>query len=360
MYRLVELATGRELARLEDPEQLIGQAALTPDGTKLVVTAPNGLRVWDLRRVREELKKLDLDWDAPPYPPAPAVAPLEVQVDRGGLDDDQVLGNRPTPGDLRNLLVANSLILPFSPFDAPAYRLRGRAEGALRLARAAIADYFLALALLPADDLRRVNLLGRRASNYLDVQEHDHGFEDIKEAERLDPLHGRRIRATQANVLAQRASQRRDRAAALLGLRKAVDLDPELALSHNNHAWLLVTRPQDDGDAAEAVRHAYKAVELAGDDSTYLNTLGIALYRKGQFAEALPVLEESLAASQGQFDAFDLFFLAMCHMKQKNSTQARECFDRAVKWCDAQKNLLPQWAEELKAFRAEAEALQPN
>jgi serine/threonine protein kinase/Tfp pilus assembly protein PilF len=359
IYRLLDLATGRELARFEDPEQQIGEAALTPDGTKLVVTAPNGLRVWDLRRIREELKKLDLDWDAPPYPPAPPPAPLEVQVDRDELEDDQALGSRPTNGDLCNLLVANSLILPFSPFDAPAYRLRGRAEGALRLARAAIADYSVTLALLPADDLRRVNLLGRRAGNYLDDQDFDRGLADIQEAERIDPLHGRRIRATQANILAQRASQRRDRAAALLGLRKAVDLDPELALAHNYLAWLLVTRPQGDGDAADAVRHARQAVELAGDETTHLNTLGIALYRNGQFAEALPVLEKSLAAGQGRFDAFDLFFLAMCHTKQKNDLQARECYDRAVKWCDAQKNLPTQWAEDLKAFQAEAEALLP-
>ena len=33
IYRLVELATGRELARLEDPDQIAGPAVFTPDGT---------------------------------------------------------------------------------------------------------------------------------------------------------------------------------------------------------------------------------------------------------------------------------------------------------------------------------------
>jgi hypothetical protein len=85
IYRLVELATGRELARLEDPERNTGPAAFTPDGTKLVVVAKNGLRVWDLRRIRQQLAKLSLDWDAPAYPPAEdekSLAPVKVEVIR--------------------------------------------------------------------------------------------------------------------------------------------------------------------------------------------------------------------------------------------------------------------------------------
>src|SRR5262249_38696994 len=42
VYRLVEMATGRELARLEDPDQTFGAAQFTPDGTRLVVSAPDG------------------------------------------------------------------------------------------------------------------------------------------------------------------------------------------------------------------------------------------------------------------------------------------------------------------------------
>ncbi|HEV3339733.1 MAG TPA: hypothetical protein VG125_05235, partial [Pirellulales bacterium] len=88
IYRLVELATGRELAQLEDPEQSTRPAAFTPDGSKLIVAAKNGLGVWDLRCIRKELAKLGLDWNAPPYPPAQekeSRVPLEVRVDLGFL-----------------------------------------------------------------------------------------------------------------------------------------------------------------------------------------------------------------------------------------------------------------------------------
>jgi hypothetical protein len=86
MYRLVERATGRELALPEDPDQTAGAAAFSPNGTRLVVAA-DGLRVWDLCRLRTEWDPLGLGWEAPPYPSAPdqAAEPLAVTVDSGDL-----------------------------------------------------------------------------------------------------------------------------------------------------------------------------------------------------------------------------------------------------------------------------------
>jgi WD40 repeat protein len=84
VYRLVELATGHELARLEDPDQNAGAALFTPDGMRLVVAAKDGLRVWDLRRIRAELVKLGLDCDFTPYPSLPPeqpIPPLTVRLD---------------------------------------------------------------------------------------------------------------------------------------------------------------------------------------------------------------------------------------------------------------------------------------
>ena len=47
--RLLESATGRELARLEDPNQSAGRPVFTPDGTKLLISDDfdRVIHVWD-------------------------------------------------------------------------------------------------------------------------------------------------------------------------------------------------------------------------------------------------------------------------------------------------------------------------
>jgi serine/threonine protein kinase/WD40 repeat protein len=219
IYRLVELATGRELARLEDPEQNSGSAALTPDGTSLIVAAKNGLRVWDLRRIREELVRLGLDWDAPPY-----------AEETGGV-----------PGPL-----------------------------------------------------------------------------EVK----------------------------------VVGAESIVQRDPTTL---NNYAWQLLTGPAHQRDPTQAMTLIQDALKQQPANAHFLNTLGVAHYRNGHYAESIAALEKSLAASKGRSDAFDLFFLAMCLAKLGVPDKAKECFDRAVKWWEGKKDLHPKYIEELTRFKAEAE-----
>ena len=62
------------------------------DDSARLITVSNGkeggIHVWDLRAIRRQLKALDLDWDAPEYPPEPPPAQtplrLEVVLDPGG------------------------------------------------------------------------------------------------------------------------------------------------------------------------------------------------------------------------------------------------------------------------------------
>ena len=124
----------------------------------------------------------------------------------------------------------------------------------------------------------------------------------------------------------------------------------------NNLAWRLVTGPADRGYPVRALKLIEEAVKQQPENALFLNTLGVVRYRNGQYAQAVATLEKSLNAGKGQSDAFDLFFLAMCHAKLGARDKAKDCFDRAVKWTEGKKGLSPQHVEELKTFRAEAEA----
>ena len=68
--RLVETASGRELATLEAPERLvISWIAFNPDGAQLAVALATGpIQLWDLRLIRQQLASMNLDWEMPPYP----------------------------------------------------------------------------------------------------------------------------------------------------------------------------------------------------------------------------------------------------------------------------------------------------
>ncbi len=82
VIRLVETETGRTLARLESPDLSVFTPSFSPDGSRLVMTTPDGpsVHVWDLRAIRRRLAGMGLDWDAPAYsdhdPAAPSAPPI--------------------------------------------------------------------------------------------------------------------------------------------------------------------------------------------------------------------------------------------------------------------------------------------
>jgi serine/threonine protein kinase/WD40 repeat protein len=87
VLHLKEVATGRTVAKLEDPcGDRASWQGFTPDGTRLVVVAgyASAIHLWDLRAIRTRLKDMNLDWDWPEFPPAPtgtaAAAPVTIEV----------------------------------------------------------------------------------------------------------------------------------------------------------------------------------------------------------------------------------------------------------------------------------------
>jgi hypothetical protein len=91
VLHLKEVATGRTVAKLEDPcGDRTSWQGFTPDGTQLVVVSgyAHAIHVWDLRAIRARLREMNLDWDWPEFPSAPTgkpVVPATIEVLPGHL-----------------------------------------------------------------------------------------------------------------------------------------------------------------------------------------------------------------------------------------------------------------------------------
>jgi tetratricopeptide (TPR) repeat protein len=139
--------------------------------------------------------------------------------------------------------------------------------------------------------------------------------------------------------------------------QKVVELGSDDAAALNKYAWALVITPRDFYDPALGVQAAQKAIELAPTNAELWNTLGVGLYRTGDYAKAIDALERSRALKPGNdFFSYDAFFLAMAHWQLGHKTAARQWYDRATAWMDKNQPDSP----DLQAFRAEAEALLGN
>jgi len=93
VLRLLDTMTGRQLARLESPDEgRCHYTTFSPEGRFLITRNLDSqiIHVWDMHELRRQLQALDLDWNPPPDPPlgpgAGAPLPrLEVEVDPGSL-----------------------------------------------------------------------------------------------------------------------------------------------------------------------------------------------------------------------------------------------------------------------------------
>jgi WD40 repeat protein len=67
LIRLIESVNGHELATLTAPAaEQITALCFTPDGARLAAgTAKGQMQLWDLRRCREQLRAMGIDWDEP-------------------------------------------------------------------------------------------------------------------------------------------------------------------------------------------------------------------------------------------------------------------------------------------------------
>jgi tetratricopeptide (TPR) repeat protein len=220
----------------------------------------------------------------------------------------------------------NSFLLALNAFNWQAYGQRGRAHALQDENEKAIADYSRALALLPAQDSRRADILLRRANNYEVVRDYARALADLHELLRLD-------------------------------LGELSVLHPDLAWMCNRMAWQMVAGPEERRDPAQALPLALKAVALTAPElPLFLNTLGVAYYRLDQCEQAIQVLERSLGAPGSEDAPVGWFFLALSRSRRGEPTQAKACYDRAVAWLEERRDhLRVDKMKELDALRAEAD-----
>ncbi|MBI1322776.1 protein kinase [bacterium] len=109
------------------------------------------------------------------------------------------------------------------------------------------------------------------------------------------------------------------------------------SVAYNDFAWLIAVRPDRMPEQyLRAIDLARNAVSVNPSDGLLLNTLGVALYRSGSYAEALGILAKSLEsnkkASEGRDFPFDLAFIAMAQMKLGQIAEAQATYARLAGW----------------------------
>jgi tetratricopeptide (TPR) repeat protein len=384
VLRLMKADSEEEIARFPAPE--VGRfwpTNFSRDGTLLLARGgeSGATYIYDLSRIRAQLADLGLDWDNV-QPPLPAKAkegdPQEAAPLQLELVGAEWAASHEKMATYETARAVTALYL--NPFDADAHYCLGELDLDAGKFKEAHAHLTTAIAFRP--DLQTAYLLRAKAGSKLNRW--DEAAEDATRFLQKCPYdtparmlraklnHFRKQYAASVSDLSELIAkhpeyppfyeQRADCQEALGQSEKAaVDRETAVKLGANDpdrlnrRAWLLLTGTMGQRDPKQALALIQKAIEREPDNNMFLNTLGVALYRNEKYAEAVPVLDKSLAVGKGQFDAFDLFPLAMCHAKLGDPAKAKDCFDRAVKWVEGHKDLPAQYVEELKAFRAEAE-----
>ena len=389
--RLVEVASGREVARFEAANANSEQAAMSADNSRLVANHPDGLRVWDLRLIRSELSTIGLDWNAASFPPrSKPEGPLTVQVLGIDLLDHDSVASRCRrvlaalrAGGLSGLILNSADELIQSGWHGPgmaAYHLGLRRDPAmthLRLHRgmehfgrgawdAVVEDFRAALAGEFPCEFRheaRIRLawsyheMGRPADAAATLAGDLEAPGDTRPV--IEKACLRLLLAELFDLDGQPDLARREREA-------AASLSPNLAEAANHMAWGWITRKAGStlGDNEQnvpfAVFLASKAVELEPRESMYGNTYGLALYRSGRYAEARSALEANLRLGIEKTFAWDLFPLAMCQQRLGDRKAARETFDRTVTWLKENPGKTMESAADLAELQAEAGRLIPS
>ena len=235
-------------------------------------------------------------------------------------------------GQLAGAMAAYTRLIERAPEDPDARFQRGLL--ALVLAKPGLAALKISAVSLRHDPIGTVRAIGR-AQALLRLGRHREALADLDIEIAKTPEHHALYALYELRAIVREALGEREHARA--DTEKASSLLSKNAVFLNSRAWTAATRPIAQRDPERAVALARRALELAPRAQFPLNTLGVALYRAGRYAEAISFLDQSRAARTGDIDASELFFLAMAHHQLGHHQLGRGYYDKAVRWLDAKK-----------------------
>jgi tetratricopeptide (TPR) repeat protein len=217
----------------------------------------------------------------------------------------------------------------------------------------------------PANALHRVKRGAARACLVEADRSHlEDAGTDIAKAIELDPGN---LEAWYQHALLALATGHRDRYRTICEDILARFGQSDEPSDANLVAWTCSLAPGAVADPLRPVELASRAQAREPTSVIYLNTLGVALYRAGQFEAARERLTKSAATRKPMGDAWDWLYLAMIHHRLGQSDLARRWFDRAIRALDHTATdqpppgaaSPPSWDErlELQLLRQEATAL---
>ncbi|HKB06514.1 MAG TPA: protein kinase [Gemmataceae bacterium] len=375
VIHLKEVATGRTVARLEDPH---GDRAtwqgFTPDGTQLVVVAryASAIHVWDLRAIRTRLKDMNLDWDWPEFAPAreprlPAAVPPTVSVvGAEGLSWTVWRDRAKKHGSANHWAEAAadvSKAIERKPDDAYCWHLRGVAYGQLGEWDKALPDLAKAAELKPTDPVYSA----RHGFACAQLGQWEKAIAACEHATTMKPYY-----ALAWCYLALSELRRGDHAGYRKVCSRMLDRFDQSAGVGDTYwtAWTCVLAPDAVADWTKPLRFVEKAHADNGKDYDTISALGAVLYRAGRLEEAAQQLAEAEAAFKPTPNTrtpivYNWLFQAMARHRLGHPAEAASWLEKAVRVIDepppesAQDPATKNWNRRLslQLLRREAEQL---
>jgi hypothetical protein len=325
--RVWDADMGKEMHVLRGPHRLDGVVAFSPDGRRLACARGDGsLRLFDTDSGREQRAFQGHSQARSSVLYSLVFSPDGRRLATAGGDSTVRLWDAVTGQELL-LLKGHKDAAQWLAFSGDGLRLAAWARNSLLVWEAGS---------VPADDWRRRGLVNRV-----------HAFFEAG-------LLREEVVAALAKVPALGESDRP------FALQVAQNQDVNLSVL-NEAAWKVVAAPgAGKADYARALRQAEAAAGLGPGQANILNTLGIAQYRVGRYAEALATLaraeeiEAKLAPFVRNSQPSDLAFMAMAEHRLGKKVEARATLGRLREVVKQ-----PTWAAnaEAQGFLREAQAL---